>query len=134
MASGGRPGDAAPSRQPVLPPTLGGGHPVREPPPRLYTAAEAAAILHVKTSWLERQAAARRIPFTMLSRSYRFTPAHIAVIVQIFEHTPNLDGDASRTSARRSSSRPTAGHADERPLRPRPGGRRHRGQGREPVA
>jgi hypothetical protein len=35
----------------------------------LYTAAEAAEILRVKKSWLERQAAARKIPFTMGSTS-----------------------------------------------------------------
>jgi len=38
----------------------------------LYTD-EAAAILRVTKSWLERQAAARRVPFTKLGGGYRFT-------------------------------------------------------------
>ena len=42
----------------------------------LYTATEAAKILKVKESWLERQAAARKIPFTMLGGAYRFTDGH----------------------------------------------------------
>ena len=49
----------------------------------LYTATEAAKILKVKKSWLERQAAARKIPFTMLGGAYRFTDGHLAAIVQL---------------------------------------------------
>ena len=47
----------------------------------VHTLDEAAAILRVKPSWLERQAAARKIPFTMLGGSYRFTADHLAAIV-----------------------------------------------------
>jgi excisionase family DNA binding protein len=57
-------------------------------PPALYTAAEAAAILRVKPSWLERQAARRKVPFTMLGHSYRFTPDHLAAIVEMHETGP----------------------------------------------
>ena len=57
-------------------------------PPALYTAAEAAALLRVKQSWLERQAAARRIPFTMLAGSYRFTGDHLVQIVRMHEKKP----------------------------------------------
>ena len=53
--------------------------------PTLYTAEEAAEILRVKKSWLERQAAARKIPFTVLGGSYRFTSAHLAAIVKELE-------------------------------------------------
>lgn len=53
--------------------------------PVLYTADEAADILRVRTSWLERQAAARKIPFTLLGGCYRFTSAHLNEIVRIFE-------------------------------------------------
>ena len=56
--------------------------------PTLYTAEEAAEILRVKKSWLERQAAARKIPFTMLGRSYRFTSAHLSAIVRMHEQAP----------------------------------------------
>src|SRR5712691_4849545 len=54
----------------------------------LYTAEEAAEILRVKKSWLERQAAARKIPFTMLGRSYRFTSVHLSAIVLMHEQAP----------------------------------------------
>jgi excisionase family DNA binding protein len=58
----------------------------------LYTAEEAAEILRVKKSWLKRQAAARKIPFTMLGRSYRFTSAHLSAIVRMHEQAPVPSG------------------------------------------
>ena len=61
----------------------------------IYTLDEAAAILRVKPSWLERQAAARKIPFTMLGGSYRFTADHLAAIVAQHEEParpPNAFG------------------------------------------
>ena len=70
--------------------------------PELYTAAEAAEILRVKQSWLERQAAARKIPFTMLGGAYRFTDGHLAAIVQINDRTIR---SAQRTTAQGASVR-----------------------------
>ena len=69
-------------------------------PPRLvdlpvYTLCEAADLLRVKQSWLERRAAARAIPFTMLGGSYRFTAAHLAAIVQMHENMPTAAPDDS---------------------------------------
>jgi excisionase family DNA binding protein len=95
--------------------------------PALYTAAEAAAILRVKASWLERQAAARNIPFTMLGRSYRFTPAHLAVIVRLYEHEPSRGRDPAVQPTRRGGVQPPAATAGQgQPLLPRP----RRGPGR----
>ncbi len=54
----------------------------------VHTLDEAAAILRVKPSWLERQAAARKIPFTMLGGAYHFTAEHVAEIVRINEKLP----------------------------------------------
>jgi hypothetical protein len=51
----------------------------------LCTATEAVKILKLKRSWLERQAAAQKIPFTM--RAYRFTDGHLAAIVQTNDRT-----------------------------------------------
>jgi len=51
-------------------------------PITVHTLDEAAVILRVKPSWLERQAAARRIPFAMLGGSYRFTAEHLSAIVR----------------------------------------------------
>jgi excisionase family DNA binding protein len=90
--------------------------------PTVYTAEEAALILRVKKSWLERQAAARKIPFTMLGRSYRFTPTHLAAIVRMHEQSPaasDSNGDMHTRSRHLSAGRPMVGQALA-PLRPRP--------------
>jgi hypothetical protein len=55
--------------------------------PRVHTLPEAAAILRVRQSWLERQAAARKIPFTMLGGAYHFTANHLLAIVRMHEVT-----------------------------------------------
>lgn len=60
----------------------------------VHTLEEAAAILRVRKSWLERQAAARRIPFTMLGGAYRFTSGHLAAIVRMHERTPCVEEGA----------------------------------------
>lgn len=132
MASRERPGTAARNGQAASAQASAADQPTLQPAPVLYTAAEAAAILRVKTSWLERQAAARKVPFTMLARSYRFTPAHIAVIVEIFEHAPSPDRAPSRISGHRAGSGAAAVVAGDRSLQPRPNrSRRLRG---EPAA
>jgi excisionase family DNA binding protein len=89
--------------------------------PALYTAAEAAEILKVKRSWLERQAAARKIPFTMLAGSYRFTDGHLAAIIQMHEKMPSASGKRGRRPRSRLArlSAPPAGNGVT-VLRPRP--------------
>jgi excisionase family DNA binding protein len=90
--------------------------------PTLYTAEEAAEILRVKKSWLERQAAARKIPFTMLGRSYRFTSAHLSAIIRMHEQAPapsQWTGD-SNTRSRRLSAELRRTDRGSPPLRPRP--------------
>jgi excisionase family DNA binding protein len=88
----------------------------------MHTAEEAARLLKVKRSWLERQAAARKIPFSMLGGSYRFSDQHLAEIVRMNEVSPASpapDGpQAARTPRKtRVSEGPLAAVA---PLRPRP--------------
>jgi excisionase family DNA binding protein len=94
---------------------------------RIHTKKEAAEILRVKVSWLERRAAARQIPFAMLGGAYRFTDAHLAEIVRLNEQgalTSPTTPAPSRRRARRRSPQPTA-HADGFvPLRPRPTARK----------
>jgi excisionase family DNA binding protein len=94
--------------------------------PELYTAAEAAEILRVKQSWLERQAAARKIPFTMLGGAYRFTDGHLAAIVQMHEKMPSPSGNArgSRSRSPRPGKPAPAVANGVTPLRPRPSSRR----------
>jgi len=90
--------------------------------PALYTAAEAAEILRVKQSWLERQAAARKIPFAMLGGAYKFSADHLAAIVQIFEMMPSPSHGARDGRARSQHTRKQeqAGLSGIAPLRPRP--------------
>src|SRR5437773_4624116 len=91
-------------------------------PPTLYTSDEAAEILRVKKSWLKRQAAARKIPFTMLGRSYRFTSAHLSAIVRMHEQAPappGWKGDSDTRSRRLSAEARVTGRGSP-PLRPRP--------------
>jgi hypothetical protein len=104
-------------------------------PLALYTSAEAAAILRVKTSWLQRKAATRKVPFTMLGGCYRFTPAHLAVIVQMHERAPDVDTGATTRLARHSSSRASVvtAAANLPPLMPRPSGGPKRTRNTEPA-
>ena len=73
----------------------------------IHTLDEAAAILRVKPSWLERQAAARKIPFTMLGGSYRFTADHLAAIVALHENRPASQSPSSSEHRPRRSGRST---------------------------
>jgi excisionase family DNA binding protein len=87
----------------------------------LYTAEEAAEILRVKKSWLERQAAARKIPFTKLGRSYRFTSAHLAAIVLMHEESPAPRNNAPVRGRTRRGPQHAPG-LEAAPLQPRPRG------------
>jgi excisionase family DNA binding protein len=101
------------------------GPPGTAAPPVLHTTEEAAKILRVRKSWLERRAAARKIPFTMLGGCYRFTDGHLAEIVRMHEQgpTPAAEDVPPLPRPRRNG----AGQATTsvEPLRPRPrnGGR-----------
>jgi excisionase family DNA binding protein len=93
-------------------------------PPALYTAEEAAAMLRVKRSWLERQAAGRKVPFTMLGGGYRFTSVHLAEIVLMYEEAPAPHIDVSAPGRIRRGGTPgrATGPGPGAPLRPRPRG------------
>jgi len=88
----------------------------------IHTLDEAAGILRVKPSWLERQAAARKIPFAMLGGSYRFTDDHLAAIVSQYEKRPGLAEPAISEQAqpRRRGRGLRPEDVQSRPLRPRP--------------
>ena len=91
--------------------------------PTLLTSKEAAAILRVKASWLERQAASRKVPFSMLGGCYRFTTEHLAQIVEIFEATPRFSTAEAPVSAsprrRRQPELPPPGLTPLRARKPR---------------
>ncbi len=93
-----------------------------EAPVAVHTLDEAAAILRVKPSWLERQAAARKIPFTMLGGSYRFTADHLTAIVRQYEQRPvtAIHDDSEHPAAQRAMPGRLLGNSKMTPLRPRP--------------
>ena len=92
----------------------------------VHTLDEAAAILRVRKSWLERQAAARKIPFTMLGGAYRFTDAHLAEIVRMNEKVPSAGELKTERTRRTPQARTQSNGASIMPLRSRPGGPRRR--------
>jgi hypothetical protein len=75
-----------------------------------YRPAEVAKLLHCSEWWLKEQARNRRIPFSWIGGSYRFTPEHITEILRIFEVPPDPRGpDAHSTNpTRRSRAQPSA--------------------------
>jgi len=91
----------------------------------LYTADEAAFMLRVKPRWLKRQAAARKVPFTMLAGSYRFSARHLEEITRMHEKAPDPAGSSEVPRQRSHRHRATgAANGSDAPLRPRPAARR----------
>ncbi|MFG1888069.1 helix-turn-helix domain-containing protein [Micromonospora sp. NPDC049051] len=67
-----------------LPPPASPTHrniPTEDQQPRLYTPAEAAALLRVPESWLRRRASRRQIPRTFLGKHLRFSAADLTAII-----------------------------------------------------
>ncbi len=86
---------------------------------QLYTKQEAAQLLKVKVSWLERRCARRQIPFVMLSGQYRFTPEHLAEIVRLNEQPAGVSSISTERQKRRPSKTPRQPPDGFVPLRPR---------------
>jgi hypothetical protein len=74
---------------------------------QLLTADEAAPILGKTPSWLNEEARLRRVPFTMMGRSYRWTSAQLAEIIASREIRPQLE-QPSRAPALRRVPEPAA--------------------------
>ena len=84
--------------------------------PTLYRAVEVASMLRCSEWWVKEQARQRRIPYCWIGGSYRFTDAHLAEIVRLFEVRPQQPAPAE-PPARRA----TGPHLDEpTQLRARP--------------
>ncbi|MFC0027959.1 helix-turn-helix domain-containing protein [Micromonospora chaiyaphumensis] len=66
---------------PPAPPPAPAGDLSDDQGPRLYTPAEAAALLRVPESWLRRRAGRRQIPRTFLGKHLRFSAADLAAII-----------------------------------------------------
>jgi hypothetical protein len=96
-----------------------------EAPIAVHTLGEAAVILRVKPSWLQRRAAARKIPFTMLGGAYHFTAEHIAEIVRMNEKLPAATGEPE-AARRRTRERQASETVTMLSPRPRPDGPRRK--------
>ena len=93
--------------------------------PVVRTLDEASVILRVRKSWLERQAAARKIPFTMLGGAYHFTAEHIVEIIRINEKLPAATKEP-REARRKTQGRPGGETLTMLRPRPRPDGPRRK--------
>jgi hypothetical protein len=91
----------------------------------LYTADEAALMLRVKPRWLKRQAAARKVPFTILAGSYRFSARHLEEITRMHEKVPESRGSSEVPRQRPHRHRAVdAADGSDAPLQSRPTARR----------
>lgn len=78
------------------------GRPV--PAPELYSPAEVARALGCSEWWVKEQARRRRIPFSWIGGSYKFTDEHLIEIIRTFEVRP-VSGPPSTTSRAREPRR-----------------------------
>jgi Helix-turn-helix domain len=71
--------------------------------PTYYRPSEVAAILQCSEWWVKEQARNKRIPYSWIAGSYRFTAQHIEDIVLLFERRPTADkADTGAQHTRRS--------------------------------
>jgi len=77
--------------------------------PVLHLPAEVARMLRCSEWWVKEQARKRRIPFSWIGGSYRFTDAHVAEIIARFEVQPE-DASAAVPAPRQAARR--TGDAD----------------------
>lgn len=90
----------------------------------LHRPADVARMLQCSEWWVKEQARKRRIPFTWIGGSYRFTDEHVAEVIRLFEQRPEsesaMSGNSSRGApARKRSQMPTDGAISLRARPPR---------------
>jgi hypothetical protein len=95
---------------------LASGPAAVEPPPVLFTSAQAAQLLQVRESWLRRRAAQRRVPCTFLGKHLRFSPADLHQITTdaarpaAGRRQPSQSGVRGRSPQRSPVRSSTPGH------------------------
>jgi hypothetical protein len=94
----------------------------------LLSPADVAKALGCSEWWVKEQARRRRIPFSWIGGSYRFTDEHLQEIIRAFEHRPTAAPTPARTDSppvqRRRRGRPALQPATR--LRARTPGRARR--------
>ncbi|MDZ5446544.1 helix-turn-helix domain-containing protein [Micromonospora sp. 4G57] len=83
---------------PSAPPPARAGDQSDDQGPRLYTPAEAAALLRVPESWLRRRAGRRQIPRTFLGKHLRFSAADLDAIIAAAAEPATARRRARRTA------------------------------------
>ncbi|RKR89541.1 excisionase family DNA binding protein [Micromonospora pisi] len=71
----------------------------------LYRPAEVAKVLGCSEWWIREQARKRRIPFSWIGGSYRFTDGHLTEIIRLFEVRPTEAGPVSCEQAQEPRAR-----------------------------
>jgi len=75
----------------------------------LYRPAEVAKILGCSEWWVKEQARKRRIPYSWIGGTYRFTDDHVSQIIRVFEVQPVTTPNAEKTSPAPRRSAPRSG-------------------------
>lgn len=78
------------------------------PAPVLYRPAEVARMLRCSEWWVREQARNRRIPFSWIGGSYRFTDEHVTEIVRLSEvvPTPRASSTVGESAGPRNVAQP----------------------------
>jgi hypothetical protein len=77
--------------------------------PVLHRAADVARMLRCSEWWVKEQARNRRIPYSFIGGSYRFTDQHVVEIVKLFEVRPQ-ETEEPAPLPRRSAAQGRAGN------------------------
>jgi hypothetical protein len=90
------------------------------PGPRLYSPAEIAKALGCSEWWVKEQARRRRIPYSWIGGSYKFTAEQLAEIIHASEVRPQPTAPQSAAGERRPRRRLAAPALPTAQLRARP--------------
>ncbi|GIH03384.1 hypothetical protein Rhe02_14510 [Rhizocola hellebori] len=71
----------------------------------LHCAADVARMLGCSEWWVKEQARKRRIPYSFIGGSYRFTNGHVEEIVRLFERRPIESQEPAALPRQRSAQR-----------------------------
>lgn len=85
--------------------------------PRLYGPSEIATAIGCSEWWVKEQARRRRIPYTRLGGSYRFTADHLDEIIRLFEERPERTTRQRAAAVRRYKGAPQGVQFPESALR-----------------
>lgn len=85
-------------------------------PATLYSAADVAKELRCSEWWVKEQARRRRIPHCRIAGSYRFTAAHLAEIIRLFEVRPTGQPGPSGPPERAAVRTTTTAHDGQPPV------------------